>query len=69
MSKSEANSNGESKLKNGLQRNSIPEWHKELLDSRRKAVEAGHEKVLDWDRVKESLGKREAPRRKRPKNG
>lgn len=36
----------------------VPEWHKELLDARRKAVEAGQEPVLDWDEVKHSLGTR-----------
>jgi len=33
----------------------VPEWHKELLDARLKAVEDGSEKVLDWDDVKQSL--------------
>lgn len=33
----------------------VPEWHKELLDARLKAVEDGSEKVLDWDEVKQSL--------------
>jgi putative addiction module component (TIGR02574 family) len=36
----------------------VPEWHKEVLDSRRRAVEEGREKVLDWDEVKSSLGPR-----------
>ena len=36
----------------------VPEWHKELLDSRRKAVEEGREQVLEWDEVKSSLGTR-----------
>jgi putative addiction module component (TIGR02574 family) len=34
----------------------VPEWHKELLDARRKAVEAGQESILEWDEVKRSLG-------------
>lgn len=34
----------------------VPEWHKELLDARRKAAEAGQEHVLEWDDVKHSLG-------------
>lgn len=38
----------------------VPEWHKEVLDSRRRAVEEGREKVLDWDEVRSSLGKRRA---------
>jgi putative addiction module component (TIGR02574 family) len=36
----------------------VPEWHKEVLDARRKAVEAGQEPVLEWDDVKDSLGTR-----------
>ena len=35
----------------------VPDWHKELLDQRRKAVEAGQEEVLDWEQVKNSLGR------------
>ena len=37
---------------------SVPQWHKELLDSRHEAVEAGHEEVLEWDEIKDSLGPR-----------
>ncbi len=37
----------------------VPEWHKQLLDERRKAVEEGREEVLDWDEVKNSLGKQQ----------
>ena len=33
----------------------VPQWHKDLLDARRKAVEVGQEKILDWDEVKDSL--------------
>ena len=36
----------------------VPQWHKELLDARRKAVEAGQEQLLEWDEVKNSLGTR-----------
>ncbi len=35
----------------------VPDWHKELLDERRKAVEEGQEEILDWDQVKNSLGR------------
>jgi len=31
----------------------VPEWQKELLDARREAVNAGKEKVLNWDEVKD----------------
>jgi len=29
----------------------VPEWQKELLNARRKAVEEGREDILEWDRV------------------
>jgi putative addiction module component (TIGR02574 family) len=34
----------------------MPNWQKELLDARRKAVTEGRERVLDWDEVKDFLG-------------
>jgi putative addiction module component (TIGR02574 family) len=36
----------------------VPQWHKDLLDTRRKAIETGQEKILEWDDVKDSLGTR-----------
>ena len=36
----------------------VPDWHKDLLETRRKAVESGQEKILEWDEVKNSLGSR-----------
>ena len=36
----------------------VPEWHKDLLDERRKAVEDGREEVLDWETIKDALGSR-----------
>ena len=33
----------------------VPEWHKELLDTRQDAVAMGREQVLDWDEAKRSL--------------
>jgi putative addiction module component (TIGR02574 family) len=47
-------------LRSQVQEEPVPEWHKELLDNRQKAVEAGREKILDWDQIKDSLGKRKA---------
>ncbi len=38
----------------------VPQSHKNLLDERRKAVETGREKILDWDEVKNSIGQRPA---------
>ncbi len=38
----------------------VPEWQKKLLDARRRAVEEGREKILEWDEVKGSLKVRRA---------
>jgi len=35
----------------------IPESHKELLLSRRRRVQSGESKLLDWDDVKSSIGR------------
>ena len=34
----------------------VPDWQKDLLNARRRAVDQGQEQVLDWDDVKDSLG-------------
>jgi hypothetical protein len=36
----------------------VPQWHQDLLDERRKAVEEGREELLDWDSIKDSLPSR-----------
>ena len=36
----------------------VPQWHRDLLDERRKAVEEGREELLDWDSIKDSLPSR-----------
>jgi len=33
----------------------VPAWQRDILDDRRKAVEDGSEKVLEWDSVKNAL--------------
>jgi putative addiction module component (TIGR02574 family) len=33
----------------------VPQWHKDILEARLKAVEEGREKVLEWDEVKRTL--------------
>jgi hypothetical protein len=33
----------------------VPQWHRDLLDERRKAVEEGREELLDRDVIKDSL--------------
>lgn len=35
----------------------IPMNHKEILDSRKERVQNGEAKLLDWDEVKETVGK------------
>ncbi len=35
----------------------IPMNHKDILDSRRARVENGDSKLLDWDEVKDTVGK------------
>ena len=36
----------------------VPQWHRDLLDERRKAVEDGREEEFDWDAIKDSLPSR-----------
>ncbi len=36
----------------------MPDWQKKLLDDHRAAVSDGRERVLEWDEVKDSLGKK-----------
>jgi putative addiction module component (TIGR02574 family) len=36
----------------------VPQWHRDLLDERRKAVEEGREELLDCDSVRDSLPSR-----------
>lgn len=36
----------------------VPEEHRKLLDERRAKVESGEEKLLDWDQVKGSYGRK-----------
>ncbi|HEY5910324.1 MAG TPA: addiction module protein [Verrucomicrobiae bacterium] len=33
----------------------VPQWHRDLLDERRKGVAEGREEILDWDSIKDSL--------------
>ena len=36
----------------------VPQSHKAILDERRRRVESGEAKILNWDQVKHSIGKR-----------
>jgi len=35
----------------------VPEEHREILDERRSRVASGEAKILDWDKVKHTLGR------------
>ena len=43
-----------------VEKEPVPQWHKDILDERRNAVEEGREKILDWDEVKNAIGRRRA---------
>ena len=45
-------------LRAQAERVAVPQWHRDLLDERRKAVEQGGEELLDWDSIKDSLPSR-----------
>lgn len=36
----------------------LPDHHKRLLDERRRRVESGESKLLDWEEVKDQIGRR-----------
>lgn len=36
----------------------VPQSHKDILDERRRRIESGEAKLLDWDQVKHTIGKR-----------
>jgi len=35
-----------------------PEWHKDILEERRKRLQAGEETVSDWEAAKEDIRRR-----------
>jgi hypothetical protein len=45
-------------LRSHIEDSPVPEWHKELLDERREGVESGKEEILDWDKIKDTIGRR-----------
>jgi predicted RNase H-like HicB family nuclease len=47
----------EEALESTRQGGGIPEAHKTLLDTRRKRVESGEAALLDWDEVKQGIGR------------
>jgi len=36
-----------------------PSWHKDILDDRRKAFEAGRISASDWDEAKKRIGRKD----------
>ncbi len=44
-------------LRHNADQVSVPQWHRDLLDARRKSVEENREEILDWDQVKDSIGR------------
>jgi hypothetical protein len=45
-------------LRSHVDRFGVPQSHKDILDERRRRVESGQAQLLDWDEVKNSIGKR-----------
>lgn len=45
-------------LRSHVDRFEVPQSHKDILDERRRRVESGEAKLLDWDQVKHTIGKR-----------
>lgn len=41
-------------LRSHVDQAQVPDWHKDLLDARRRAVSEGREQILDWDKAKKS---------------
>ncbi len=33
----------------------VPQWHKDILDSRQEALEKGQIKILEWDEAKKQI--------------
>lgn len=44
-------------MRSSVESAGTPEEHKELLDSRRKRVTDGDVSLMDWDRVKNAIGR------------
>ena len=45
-------------LRASVDRFEVPQSHKDLLEARRRRVESGESKILDWDQVKHTIGRR-----------
>ncbi|HRQ87936.1 MAG TPA: addiction module protein [Bacteroidia bacterium] len=45
-------------LRSHVERFEVPQSHRDILDERRRRVESGEAKLLDWDQVKHTIGQR-----------
>jgi putative addiction module component (TIGR02574 family) len=45
-------------LRGHVDRFEVPQSHQAILDERRRRVESGEAQLLDWDEVKQRIGKR-----------
>lgn len=45
-------------LRSSVDEYEVPQSHKDILDERRRRVDCGESKVLDWDQVKHTIGRR-----------
>ncbi len=45
-------------LRGSVDRFEVPQSHKDILDERRRRVEGGDSKILEWDQVKHTIGRR-----------
>ena len=45
-------------LRGHVDRFEVPQTHKDILDERRRRVQSGEAKLLEWDEFKRTIGKR-----------
>jgi putative addiction module component (TIGR02574 family) len=46
-----------SEISNNPDQVEVPQWHKDILDERQRAVEEGRVKILDWEEAKRQIEK------------
>lgn len=49
-----------SDLHGGLEESAPPDWHRRILDERKRLIDSGEAVYEDWSRVKHELGNRTA---------
>ena len=45
-------------LRSTVDRYEVPQSHMDILDERRRRADCGESKILDWDHVKHTIGRR-----------